>query len=169
MTPQQYGRFERNVIELIRADDQLDVFEWLVHRLLIHTLAPRILGSGQRRKSRGSENRVAAISALLSVLAYAGHRDDEAAVEAFRTGSGPAGMPGLEPASRDAADLERLGSAVDRLNGEPPAIKRRILSACAAVISADREITVDEAELFRAVAAALDCPVPPVLPGQTLV
>ena len=36
------------------------------------------------------------------------------------------------------------------------------------VISADEEVTLEEAELFRAIADTLGCPVPPLLPGQDL-
>ena len=41
--------------------------------------------------------------------------------------------------------------------------------AAAACVAADHEVTVSEAELFRAIADTLDCPVPPLLPGQPLV
>ena len=43
-----------------------------------------------------------------------------------------------------------------------------IIEACAICIAADRKITVDEAELLRVVADSLGCPIPPLLPGQTL-
>ena len=33
----------------------------------------------------------------------------------------------------------------------------------------DHEVTLEEAEIFRAIADTLGCPVPPLLPGQTLI
>jgi len=36
------------------------------------------------------------------------------------------------------------------------------------LITADHEVTLEEAELFRAIADTLGCPVPPLLPGQAL-
>ena len=50
-----------------------------------------------------------------------------------------------------------------------PELKRCLLTACAEYISADHEITIAEAELFRAIADTVGCPVPPLLPGQPLV
>ena len=35
-------------------------------------------------------------------------------------------------------------------------------------VALDRTVTLAEAELMRAMADALDCPVPPLLPGQPL-
>jgi hypothetical protein len=43
--------------------------------------------------------------------------------------------------------------------------RRPLVAACAAVICADREVTVAEAELLRGVCDMLDCPMPPLLPG----
>jgi hypothetical protein len=53
--------------------------------------------------------------------------------------------------------------ALDRLGRLAPPLKRRVLGACIDVILADRQVEEDEAELLRVVAAALDCPMPPLL------
>ena len=47
--------------------------------------------------------------------------------------------------------------------------KGKLLHACAVTVAADREVTVVEAELLRATADSLGCPMPPLLPGQPLV
>jgi hypothetical protein len=44
-----------------------------------------------------------------------------------------------------------------------------LLHACAVTVAADREVSVVEAELLRATADSLGCPMPPLLPGQPLV
>jgi tellurite resistance protein len=41
------------------------------------------------------------------------------------------------------------------------AAKRNILLACAQTVAADGQVQVREAELLRAIADALDCPIPP--------
>jgi hypothetical protein len=46
--------------------------------------------------------------------------------------------------------------------------KRDLIRACAACIESDQKITTREAELLRAIGETLDCPVPPLLPGQRL-
>jgi hypothetical protein len=41
-----------------------------------------------------------------------------------------------------------------------------LVDACAAAICADAAVDVAEAELLRAICDMLDCPMPPLLPGQ---
>jgi hypothetical protein len=45
---------------------------------------------------------------------------------------------------------------------------QQLLMACAACIAADRTVTQSEGEMLRAIADALGCPMPPLLPGQPL-
>ena len=44
-----------------------------------------------------------------------------------------------------------------------PKIKKRVLTAMAVAITHDKQVTVEEAEIFRAMSESLDCPVPPVV------
>jgi uncharacterized tellurite resistance protein B-like protein len=74
---------------------------------------------------------------------------------------------GFLPADR--CGLARLDEALSVLNELAPRQKRRLIHACAVTVSADREVTVMEAELLRATADSLGCPMPPLLPGQPLV
>ena len=50
---------------------------------------------------------------------------------------------------------------LDRLAAASLPIKRLTLTAAAHVVGADGEVLVEEAELLRAISAALDCPMPP--------
>jgi uncharacterized tellurite resistance protein B-like protein len=58
--------------------------------------------------------------------------------------------------------VKQIDSALDRLNVTVPIIKKNLLDACAQVIGADGVILETEAELIRAVADSLDCPMPPM-------
>jgi hypothetical protein len=49
-----------------------------------------------------------------------------------------------------------------------PKLKRELVRAAAATVAHDRRVTLDEGELLRAIADALDCPMPPLLPGKRL-
>ena len=53
----------------------------------------------------------------------------------------------------------------DRLVSAAPLIKGNLLAACVAIVSADGVIIEEEAELLRAIADSLDCPIPPVIGG----
>jgi hypothetical protein len=61
-----------------------------------------------------------------------------------------------------------VDGALGRLILLAPRLKRSLLQAAAETVAFDRKVTLAEAELVRAVADALDCPVPPLLPGQPL-
>ena len=49
------------------------------------------------------------------------------------------------------------------LEAAAPRLKKRVLEACAACIGANGLVTTEEGELLRAVADALDCPMPPLM------
>jgi hypothetical protein len=61
--------------------------------------------------------------------------------------------------------LSALSEALDELSRVAEKQLHNLVAACAAVICADREVTVAEAELLRGVCDMLDCPMPPLLPG----
>ena len=50
-----------------------------------------------------------------------------------------------------------------------PVAKKQLLGACVQSIAADEQVSQMEAELLRVFSEMLDCPVPPLLPGQTFV
>jgi hypothetical protein len=51
--------------------------------------------------------------------------------------------------------------ALERVSQLVPQEKQAFLASCAAVVAADGNVRLVEHELLRAVAAALDCPMPP--------
>ena len=103
---------------------------------------------------------------LLSVLAHAGHENPVEAEESFAKGAARLKLGPLDLQPR--APLDALDEVLDKLETVTPLQKRNLLAACGAVISADKQVTVEEGELFRGIAESLDCPMPPLLPGQTL-
>jgi hypothetical protein len=62
----------------------------------------------------------------------------------------------------DQCGVAQVSAALDRLTLAVPIIKRNLLEACARVVGADGVILENEAELLRAVADTLDCPIPPL-------
>jgi hypothetical protein len=56
--------------------------------------------------------------------------------------------------------LALLAPALERLSRASLPIKKRTLVAAAYVIGYDGTISREEAELFRAIAASIDCPMP---------
>ena len=166
---EQLMQLMKTVIALIYADGRVAVFEYCLGRVLrVHlaeVLNPARAGAIGRRKLEdcGEE-----IRCLLSVVAGFGQDEQASAQRAFL-----AGMQRLplrqtlvyQPTSPDAwtSDLDLALRQLDEL--EPPA-KALLLEALGATIAADGKTTLEEAELLRAVCAALHCPLPPVLQIQ---
>jgi tellurite resistance protein len=62
-----------------------------------------------------------------------------------------------------ALSTARIGEALERLRHLEPFSKPRVLKACLETAAADGSFRLAEAELVRAVAATLDCPIPPMI------
>ena len=67
----------------------------------------------------------------------------------------------LNLVTAEQCDLSQVDAALDRLSQAVPQIKKNVLNACAQTVAADGVIQEMEAELLRAIADTLDCPMPP--------
>ena len=68
---------------------------------------------------------------------------------------------------KEAFSIDSINTALDALQGLQALKKPAFLKACAVAIAADGVAHALELELFRAIAATLDCPLPPIsLPGK---
>lgn len=63
--------------------------------------------------------------------------------------------------------VDQLESCMGSLHQASLDVKKQFLYAAAVLITYDHEITITEAEFFRAVAESLDCPVPVLAAGRT--
>jgi hypothetical protein len=98
---------------------------------------------------------------LLSTLAHVGHENASAARPAFDAAVQEL-FPG-DPLEMVGPSLSAVDFALDNLAAATPELKRKVVTACAVCMVSDGKITVGEAELLRAVADSLACPIPPVL------
>ena len=170
LTPAQYASFRDNVEELVRADSKISLFEWSIRRIVLNHLDEQFQHATRQSRVRyyslGRLGRQCEV--LFSMLAYAGHQDSDSAQQAFAVAKMHLGLDRLSMIPADQCRLETLDGALDELATVSPKLKHGLLLACAACIGADKEITTEEAELFRAFGESLGVPVPPILPGQPL-
>lgn len=169
LSPSQYAVFKQNVQALVEADEKIDLFEWALQRIILRHLEPhfaRVKPPVTHYYALGRLGRQCSV--LLSTLAYVGHRDRAAAQRAFSLGISKLAVRSASMLPPEACSMGALDDALDELNRTAPRVKQLVLIACAACVSADREVTVEEAELFRALCDGLSCPMPPLLPGQPL-
>jgi len=123
--------------------------------------------AGSQRSGAGEklDARTAVRTLLVNVAAF-GHSEATAARAAYAAGLDSLGWPAdssappFEPPTA-ARDLGKVDAALYALAHAGPRDKQRILQGVLATIRADGQIAIEEAELFRAIAAALDCPLPP--------
>ena len=82
---------------------------------------------------------------------------------AFQRGASFLAVPegAIQLLTGEARSLAHVNSALDRLAETVPSVRRNILLACAQAAATDGKVLCREAELLRAIAEALDCPMPP--------
>jgi len=164
-----YEDFRRNVDALAGADQRVDLFEYALQRMIVRRLDPVFRKVQPVVPWYYSLKSLRPLCAdLLSSLAYAGTRDVTAAQKAFALGA--ARLPdgeGLKIRPLQECGLAVVAHALHQLAAVTPPLKKVIVDACATCILADREVTVSESQLLRAVADSLDCPVPPILSAAT--
>jgi hypothetical protein len=153
------------VSELIRADGTVRTFDFALFHVLQRNLPGGTKGGRARPSARTPLTRLRReAELLLSAMARTASGSEEAMEGAFRAGvatlSPDLGPWTLQP--REALVLHRVDEALSRLELGAPAARKALLEAAAVIIQADGRVEVEEAELFRAVAEALDVPVPPL-------
>jgi Zn-dependent protease with chaperone function len=167
LSPAQFEQFRAAVNTLVASDSETDLFEYMLQKIVMRHLDSRFYPE-RRLVTQFYDLRplVHDCGILLSATAYAGHDDPVQARAAFAQGAETLGriarteIPWLPP---DQCDLSHLDSALERFSQAVPQIKKNVLNACAQTVAADGVIQQREAELLRAVADSLDCPVPPFL------
>ncbi len=166
LSPGQYSEFERAIQELVAADGQIEIHEYALQRMLRRHLEPQFRSVGRPvTQFYVLKPLVPDLVVLLSVLARVGNETPGAVTAAFEAGIRGLNLQGFEGQALELAqaNLKELDAALGRLSEAAPALKRRILEASANAVAADGRLAVREAELLRAIADALDCPLPPYL------
>lgn len=164
LSPGQAGELLRDLDALASLQARPELFRWAVRRVIERRLTP-LLGGRRSAPVRAwtlEEVQVECLE-LLSALAWTGAADPAGAQRALEAGLAALGVPTswrLLPGDR--VDGGRLDKVLARLDEAAPALKERILTACAACALADRQVVPGEGGIVRAVAASLGCPVPPL-------
>ncbi|MDH5571034.1 MAG: M48 family metallopeptidase [Gammaproteobacteria bacterium] len=163
LSKSQYGLFKRNIKALIDTDGRVSLFEWSLQKILSHHLERVFNKPGKQPFKYVSLNQLTdACNILLSTLVYAGRQNNISDHDVFLRAKQHLGNPILELLPRDKINLDKLNAALDQLALLKPLVKPQLLKACATCITADQQATALEAELYRAIASTLDCPMPPL-------
>ena len=154
-------RFLACVEDVVRADDRLDTFEYLLGTVVrVHlrdALAPAAAAPAGRLSIRDT---TPALAALLAIIAAHGHDDAESAAAAYLAGMETAGVERAVPYRKPTDWAASLDTALARLDRLAPADKERLLRAMVATVLDDAAVAPRELELLRAAAAAVHLPLP---------
>jgi len=165
LTCDQYKDFSATLEWLINSDGKVELFEFVLQKIVLRHLDSKF---NTTRKTIVQYYTIKPLvpdcAVILSALANVSSDNDADIAKAFKTGApylrAPLGDLQLQP--RDVCGIDEIDTALNRLATAVPLIKKNLLDACAHVIGADGVILETEAELLRAIADTLDCPIPPL-------
>lgn len=165
LSPEQYETFRGNLEWLVEADRQIDLFEYMLQRLVVRHLEPHF----RPVKPTPVQYYILkplqpACAILLSALARIGAEQEAAAQRAYLQGA--ALLPADEalrflPLAE--CNLPQMDAALAEIAQASRPLKQQIFAALTAAAATDGQLQRREAELLRAVADALGLPVPPFL------
>jgi Zn-dependent protease with chaperone function len=165
LPPEQFQQFRAAIEILTASNDKADLFAYMLQKIVARHLDTYFLPERRPVTQFYALHALAHdCGVLLSATAYAGQEDATEVSAAFAKGAKSLGqaahceIPLVPP---DECDLPNMDAALERLSQVVPQIKKNLLGACAQTVAADGVIQQGEAELLRAIADALDCPVPP--------
>ena len=162
MSRAQYQRFYDLTAKLIVADKAVDIFEWVVHRMITQELYAHFV---KPHRSNGRITRTGKVAKqaglILSLLATVGADNGDDQVSAYQRGQKTWG--GSAPITRlKYFDHQALNQALERLRELNADLKQRFIDACSEVVNADGKLTSQEFALIKGIAVTLGCPLPPV-------
>jgi uncharacterized tellurite resistance protein B-like protein len=171
LSPAQFQQFRAAVQKLVESDGEIDLFEYVLQKIVLRHLEPCFT---QARKPAIQYYSLKPLlpdcAVLLSALATLGQDEPDKVRFAFQQGAQPlsyAARVEIQLLPETECALEQVDKALNRLCQAVPQIKKNVLNACAQTVAADGVIQEMEAELLRAIADTLDCPMPPFIPAQT--
>lgn len=170
MSEGQFDLFSASLDRLIECDQQVDMMEYVLRTVVERHVAPKFRGARRSVVQYYTiKPLVGDCAVLLSALAHCGAGEADSARRAFDRGVqvimqyAQVGVP--FPNDANERGLTQIDQALQRLSQAAPQIKKNVLLACAHTVAADGVLHELEAELLRAVADTLDCPLPPSLPS----
>jgi Zn-dependent protease with chaperone function len=170
LPPEQFQQFRAAIGTLAASNAKADLFAYMLQKIVARHLDTYFLPERRPVTQFYALHPLARdCGVLLSATAYAGQENATELSAAFAKGAeylnqaARCEIPLLPP---DECDLSDMDAALERLSQAVPQIKKNLLGACAQTVAADGVIQQGEAELLRAIADALDCPVPPFVQSE---
>ena len=172
--PSKQKFFLQHAEKLVWADEHMSLTEFAYLRIIKRYLGSRQTAdqnNEQKTKKRKRFKAVApSISLATSVLARLeidNEEDAKALIDKAKNTIKPQHAAQVEYHPSDQlSDLTQLDRAMDEIACAPFIVQKEFLELCIEVIAHDRVISISEAELLRAYAKGIDCPMAPIKPTE---
>jgi len=161
MSTKQFQSFKQAISILVESDGKLNLFEYALQLIISNRLESAFRPAAKKKGFKSIEPLIDDAVILISKLAIEGHQDPTETEKAFA--SAMMMIPAAGSPMITNKPFHAVGIAISNFAASAPGVKKTILDACAHCILFDRDVTIKEAELLRAIAYALDLPVPPFL------
>ncbi len=164
LQPADFQKFQATLKWLIESDGQIDLFELVLQKIIQRHLKPQFIPARPAvTQFYTMKPLVPDAEVLLSALARVSSADEAEVAKAFQAGAPYArtNEVALNLLPQNQCGLQQIDAALTRLTLAVPQIKKNLLEASVRVVGADGVIQEREAELLRAIADTLDCPIPP--------
>ncbi|MBN3563754.1 M48 family metallopeptidase [Aliamphritea spongicola] len=162
---EQYRGYKRLLMQLIRADKQIDLFEWCLYQLTGHYCDGHY---GIRRRARmleqSEDDQAGAFERVASMLVWHGRQSDSSGADLerhFNLAASTAGFYNIELLPQQPCaetELKAFSEAVFILAAAGPLLKSRYLKGLVRCARQDGKVSVVERELLTAVAAVMESP-----------
>ncbi len=164
LSAEQFNQFSQTLQWLIESDGKIELFEFVLQKIVLRHLTLQFSGARPPTVQYYTlKPLVPDCAVVLSALANVGSSDATEVQKAFEQGvpylRAPDGDWRLLPLEQ--CGVNQIDAALNRLAQAMPTIKKNLIEACIHTVGADGVIQESEAELLRAIADTLDCPMPP--------
>ncbi len=159
----QYQTFRENLVALIEMDSRIELLEWSLQKILFNHLDSHFFKLARTKNSYSHTGQLKKeIELFLSVLAYAGHQDQNETEESFNAATKILELKGLHLVAKNKINFLDLDRGLKKLEKLQPMAKQQLLKASAVSVVHDQKISPVEIELLRAFSDVLGCPMPPI-------
>ncbi|MDB4408807.1 M48 family metallopeptidase [Akkermansiaceae bacterium] len=160
MSQLEYERFIGITRWLIASDGKVDLFEFMIQRVVERHLESHFERTGFGRIRYTKISQLAREAHLLvSTMAGLGAGNLKEREVAYRLAAGELGL--REKNLAEPTSLKELGEVLGRFDEASPIVKKDLLIACGRAAAADGDLTSREVELLRSIADSIGCPIPP--------
>ncbi len=165
-TPQDCTRVLVAVHELAKIDGKWTLAEFVSYLVLQYRLTPHIKGPFPPSSEHPTIGPVWGHSLnLIAALARVGNQTEDEIDYAFRSGFSylPGAAKQERPQTVPPLNLLELRQGLEQIRMVSPKVKQGVVDACVHTVMLDNQVTIQEADLLRAIVILLDCPIPPFL------